>query len=51
MPASFLIVDDFLADPLAARRAALALDYDPAFKDGNYPGLLSTAASPDPRPR
>jgi hypothetical protein len=46
--ASFLIVDDFLADPLAARRAALALDYDPAFKDGNYPGLLSTAPLPIP---
>lgn len=49
MPASFMIVDDFLADPLAARRAALALDYNPAFKDGNYPGLLSTGplAIPD----
>jgi hypothetical protein len=43
MPATFMIVDDFLADPLAARRAALALNYDPAFKKGNYPGLLSTA--------
>ncbi len=43
MPApSLIIVDDFLADPLAAREAALALDYDPAFKNGNYPGLLST---------
>jgi hypothetical protein len=39
---SLLVVDNFLADPMAARRAALALDYDPAFKKGNYPGLLST---------
>ena len=39
---SFMIVDDFLSDPLVTRRAALALDYDPAFKQGNYPGLLST---------
>ncbi len=38
---SFLIVDDFLADPDAARRAALALTYDVATKRGNYPGLLS----------
>jgi len=39
---SVLIVDNFLADPMAARQAALALDYDPGFKKGNYPGLLST---------
>jgi len=39
---AFLFIDDFLADPIAARLAALALDYDPAFKQGNYPGLLST---------
>lgn len=48
MLASFLIVDDFLSDPMAARRAALALDYDPAFKQGNYPGLLSTGPLPIP---
>ena len=42
MPPTFLIVDDFLSDPHAARRAALALDYDPAFKAGNYPGLMSS---------
>jgi hypothetical protein len=41
MRASFLIVDDFLADPLAARRRALALGYDPGKKAGNYPGLMS----------
>lgn len=38
---SLLIVDDFLADPHAARAAALALDYDPATRLGNYPGTLS----------
>ena len=48
MLASFLIVDDFLSDPIAARQAALALDYDPAFKEGNYPGLLSTRPLPIP---
>ncbi len=39
---SLLIIDDFLSDPLAARNAALALDYDPAYKRGNYPGHVST---------
>jgi hypothetical protein len=43
MLASFLIVDDFLADPHAARAAALALGYDPKDKQGNYPGLMSHA--------
>jgi hypothetical protein len=38
-----MIVDDFLADPWAARRAALALDYDPARQHGNFPGLNSSA--------
>lgn len=46
MLASLIVQDDFLADPLAARRAALALDYDPRRKQGNYPGLLSN----DPLP-
>ncbi len=40
---SLMIIDDFLADPYLARNAALALDYDPSSKKGNYPGLLSTA--------
>lgn len=40
---SLLIVDDFLADPWAARRAALALEYDPARQHGNFPGLNSSA--------
>ena len=40
---SLLIIDDFLADPMMARNAALALSYDPAKKFGNYPGLDSTA--------
>lgn len=43
---SLLIVDDFLADPFAARAAALALDYDPATRIGNYPGTLSGAPLP-----
>lgn len=43
---SFMMIDDFLPDPQAVRRRALALDYDPAFKAGNYPGLLSTAPLP-----
>ena len=38
---ALLIIDDFLADPHAVRRAALGLGYDPALKHGNYPGLLS----------
>lgn len=40
---SLLIVDDFLKDPWAARRAALALDYDPAAQHGNFPGRNSSA--------
>lgn len=40
---SLLIIDDFLKDPWAARRAALALDYDPARQHGNFPGLNSSA--------
>lgn len=43
---SLMVIDDFLADPYAARRQALALDYDPANKRGNYPGLISTAPLP-----
>jgi hypothetical protein len=39
---SLLIVDDFLKDPWAARRAALALDYDPSRQHGNFPGLNSS---------
>jgi len=38
---SFTMIDDFLADPAEARRRALKLDYDPALKNGNYPGVLS----------
>lgn len=40
---SLIIIDDFLKDPWAARRAALALDYDPARQHGNFPGLNSTS--------
>ncbi len=45
---SLLIIDDFLTDPHVARNKALDLDYDPTFKNGNYPGLLSTKALPIP---
>ncbi|MEH6756017.1 MAG: DUF6445 family protein [Parasphingorhabdus sp.] len=41
---SLLIIDDFLCDPMLARKAALALDYDPNYKQGNYPGHISTTA-------
>lgn len=49
---SLLIIDDFLADPYAARRAALGLEYDPIRQYGNFPGLnsstpLDTAAVDD----
>ena len=43
---SLLIIDDFLTDPHLARNAALGLDYNPEYKDGNYPGLLSTRPLP-----
>ncbi|TAD74036.1 MAG: hypothetical protein EAY70_11780 [Sphingomonadales bacterium] len=39
---SLLIIDDFLTDPWAARRAALALAYDAAQQHGNFPGLNSS---------
>lgn len=39
---SLLLVDDFLKDPWAARRAALGLEYDPAKQHGNFPGLNSS---------
>ena len=38
---SFLMIDDFLDDPLDARLRALALTYDPGTKKGNFPGLTS----------
>lgn len=43
---SLLVIDDFLADPWAARRAALALEYDPARQHGNFPGLNSSTPMP-----
>ena len=43
---SLTIIDDFLSDPWAARRAALALDYAPPGTGGNYPGRDSTGALP-----
>ncbi len=46
MTPSFMMIDDFLANPDDARAAALRLTYDPAFKQGNYPGLLSDRPLP-----
>ncbi|WP_405364217.1 DUF6445 family protein [Roseobacter sp.] len=43
---SLSVIDNFLVDPWAARREALALDYDPALKQGNFPGLNSSSALP-----
>ncbi len=48
MPPAFIMIDDFVANPLDLRRQALALGYDPAFKRGNYPGLTSEAPLPIP---
>ncbi|MEO1046483.1 MAG: DUF6445 family protein [Pseudomonadota bacterium] len=41
---SLVVIDDFLADPHAARRSALGLTYNPANKRGNYPGITSDDA-------
>lgn len=46
MRPNFLIIDDFLTNPYDVRKQALALDYDPTFKKGNYPGLVSTKPLP-----
>ena len=43
---SLTIIDDFLSDPWAARKAALTLDYDEASQRGNFPGRNSTAPLP-----
>jgi hypothetical protein len=48
MPPSFVMIDDFVANPHELRRQALALGYDPAAKKGNYPGLTSERALPIP---
>jgi hypothetical protein len=45
---SFLMVDDFLANPHDLRRRALALGYDRAAKQGNYPGVTSDQPIPIP---
>lgn len=46
MPPSFLIIDDFAANPHELRRQALNLGYDPAKKHGNYPGITSERSLP-----
>lgn len=43
---ALIVIDDFLADPRKAREKALSLEYDPANKHGNYPGLLSIETLP-----
>lgn len=43
---SFIMIDDFLADPQQARRQALGLRYDRSRKSGNYPGVLSDTPLP-----
>jgi hypothetical protein len=43
---SFIMIDNFLADPEHARGEALRLGYDRAQKDGNYPGVLSNRPLP-----
>ncbi len=45
---SFLMFDDFVANPDALRRQALGLGYSGAGKDGNYPGITSDRALPIP---
>ena len=41
---SFLMFDDFVANPHELRRQALGLGYTPAAKAGNYPGVTSDRA-------
>ena len=43
---SLSIIDDFLADPHAVRRAALALDYGSEANRSNFPGRNSSRALP-----
>jgi hypothetical protein len=43
---SFIMIDDFLGNPHDLRRRALALRYDEAAKDGNYPGITSDRPIP-----
>jgi hypothetical protein len=45
---SFLIFDDFVANPRELRRQALELGYSAANKAGNYPGITSERALPIP---
>jgi hypothetical protein len=45
---SFLMFDDFVANPHELRRQALNLGYSGADKAGNYPGITSDRALPIP---
>lgn len=46
MTPSFIMIDDFVANPLELRRQALALGYDAKPEEANYPGTTSTRALP-----
>lgn len=46
MPPSFIMIDDFLANPLELRRQALGLGYDDKDPAANYPGIVSSRALP-----
>lgn len=48
MPPSFIMIDDFVADPHELRRQALNLGYDRSAKatGANYPGTVSARALP-----
>lgn len=48
MPPTFLMIDDFLANPHELRRQALNLGYSRERKEGNYPGITSDRALPIP---
>jgi hypothetical protein len=45
---SFLMFDDFVANPIELRRQALNLGFSGAGKAGNYPGITSDRALPIP---
>ncbi len=50
MPPSFVMIDDFVANPFDLRRRALGLGYDAAAKDAgaNFPGVTSMQTLPIP---
>ncbi len=46
MTPSFVMIDDFAADPHELRRQALGLGYETRDRDANYPGVVSARALP-----